>query len=130
MKQVVCFGEVLWDLFPDGKKLSGAPLNVALRMKSWGVNSQMISSFGIDTLGKEIISHIKEQGLDPKYIQISGEFDTGIVIVTLNQQDSVSYEINHPVGWDKIELLPEHKKLVSTSDAFVFGSLVARASIS
>ena len=130
MKKVVCFGEVLWDLFPDGKKLGGAPLNVALRMKSWGINSQMISSVGNDSLGKEIISHIKKQGLDPKYIQISEEFDTGIVTVTLNQHGSASYEINHPVSWDKIELLPEHKKLVSTSDAFVFGSLVARDSVS
>lgn len=81
MKQVVCFGEVLWDLFPDGKKLGGAPLNVALRMKSWGIDSQMISSVGDDSLGNEIISRLKEQGLDTKYIQINKKFDTDIVTV-------------------------------------------------
>ena len=130
MKQVVCFGEVLWDLFPDEKKLGGAPLNVALRMKSWGIDSQMISSVGNDALGQEIISRIKEQGLDTKYIQINKKFDTGIVTVTLDQHGSASYEIKHPVSWDKIELQSEHKKLVSTSDAFVFGSLVARDAVS
>ena len=130
MKQVVCFGEVLWDLFPDEKKLGGALLNVALRMKSWGIYSQLISSVGNDALGQEIISRIKEQGLDTEYIQISEEFDTGIVTVTLDQHGSASYEIKHPVSWDKIELQPKHKKLVSTCDAFVFGSLVARDSVS
>ena len=130
MKQVVCFGEVLWDLFPDEKKLGGAPLNVALRMKSWGIDSQMISSVGNDALGQEIISRIKEQGLDTENIQINKKFDTGIVTVTLDQHGSASYEIKHPVSWDKIELQSEHKKLVSTSDAFVFGSLVARDAVS
>ena len=130
MKQVVCFGEVLWDLFPDEKKLGGALLNVSLRMKSWGVYSQLISSVGNDALGQEIISRIKEQGLDTECIQISEEFDTGIVPVTLDQHGSASYEIKYPVSWDKIELQPKHKKLVSTCDAFVFRSLVARDSVS
>tara|TARA_B110000208_G_scaffold74776_1_gene96235 strand:- start:412 stop:585 length:174 start_codon:yes stop_codon:yes gene_type:complete len=53
MKQVVCFGEVLWDLFPDEKKLGGALLNVALRMKSWGIYSQLISSVGNDAQDKK-----------------------------------------------------------------------------
>jgi len=130
MKKVVCFGEVLWDLFPEEKKLGGAPLNVALRIKSWGMDSQMISSVGNDIQGQEIIAQIKALGLDPKYIQINNKFDTGSVTVTLDQQDSASYEINHPVSWDKIELQPEHKELLYTSDAFVFGSLVARDSVS
>ena len=58
MKKVICYGEVLWDLFPEGKKLGGAPLNVALRMKSWGINSQIISGIGNDSLGTEILSLI------------------------------------------------------------------------
>ena len=24
----ICFGEILWDVFPDGKALGGAPLNL------------------------------------------------------------------------------------------------------
>ena len=28
--KVTCFGEVLWDDFPTGKVLGGAPLNVAV----------------------------------------------------------------------------------------------------
>ena len=79
MKQVVCFGEVLWDLFPEGKKMGGAPLNVALRMKSWGINTHMISSVGNDSLGKEILALIDQKGIDTKYIQISDNYNTGTV---------------------------------------------------
>ena len=32
--KLVCFGEVLWDCFPEGRKIGGAPLNVALGHKS------------------------------------------------------------------------------------------------
>ena len=36
MSKVICFGEVLWDVFPTHKKIGGAPLNVALRLKYFG----------------------------------------------------------------------------------------------
>lgn len=130
MKQVVCFGEVLWDLFPKGKKMGGAPLNVALRMKSWGINTHMISSVGNDSLGKEILALIDQKGIDTKYIQISDNYNTGTVSVTLDQNGSASYKINHPVSWDKIELVTAYLELVSAADAFVFGSLIARDSVS
>ena len=35
MSKIVCFGEVLWDVFPKHKKIGGAPLNVALRLQSF-----------------------------------------------------------------------------------------------
>ncbi len=33
MARIVCFGEVLWDVFPTHKKIGGAPLNVASRLQ-------------------------------------------------------------------------------------------------
>ena len=130
MKEVVCFGEVLWDIYSDEKKPGGAPLNVALRMKSFGFNTHMISSVGNDDLGRELLTVLEKKGIDSKHIQISKDFDTGTVGVTLDKNGSASYKINHPVSWDKIELLPEYKKLVSSSNAFIFGSLIARDSVS
>ena len=124
MKEVVCFGEVLWDIYSDEKKPGGAPLNVALRMKSFGFNTHMISSVGNDDLGRELLTVLEQKGIDSKHIQISKDFDT------LDKNGSASYKINHPVSWDKIELLPEYKKLVSSSNAFIFGSLIARDSVS
>ena len=42
-QKVVCFGEVLWDLFPEGKKLGGAPFNVASSLSSLGAEVCFIS---------------------------------------------------------------------------------------
>ena len=42
MPTVTCFGEILWDVFPSHKKIGGAPLNVALRLKSFNVNSPLV----------------------------------------------------------------------------------------
>ena len=43
-KKVICFGEVLWDIFPEGEKIGGAPLNVALRLKALGISSSQINN--------------------------------------------------------------------------------------
>ncbi len=130
MLYAVCFGEVLWDIFPDGKKLGGAPLNVALRMNSCGVETNMISGVGNDVLGKEILDTIRKKGIDTQYIQINNNFDTGTVTVTLNTSGSASYEINHPVSWDKISINSSYIDLVTKSSAFIFGSLIARDEVS
>jgi fructokinase len=55
---IVCFGEVLYDVFPTHKKIGGAPLNVALRLASLGVNAQIISRIGNDEIGKELMEFI------------------------------------------------------------------------
>lgn len=41
MKEVICFGEVLWDVFPDGKKPGGAPMNVAYHLHAQGLRSMV-----------------------------------------------------------------------------------------
>lgn len=51
--KTICFGEILWDKFPDGKALGGAPLNVALRLLSLGADSSIISRLGNDALAAE-----------------------------------------------------------------------------
>ena len=54
MSKIVCFGEVLWDVFPTHKKIGGAPLNVATRSKSFNNEVAIISAIGNDELGKLI----------------------------------------------------------------------------
>ncbi len=56
-KSIVCFGEILFDIFPTHKKIGGAPLNVALRLASLGINTQIISCIGADSNGQEVIDY-------------------------------------------------------------------------
>ena len=124
--KAVAYGEVLWDVFPTHKKIGGAPLNVALRMKSFGVESAIISKVGSDADGQEIVSFLSEKGIEADTIQISEEYKTGVVNVMINEKGNASYDILYPSAWDKIALNEDIKKKVSDADVFIFGSLICR----
>uniref|UniRef100_UPI004048C22A carbohydrate kinase family protein n=1 Tax=Mariniflexile sp. TaxID=1979402 RepID=UPI004048C22A len=126
MSKVVCFGEVLWDVFPTHKKIGGAPLNVANRLKSFNHDVTMISAIGQGENGTKLLNYIKDVGIDPSCIQVHNEYKTGKVKVMLNEKGSASYDIKYPRAWDKIRLTEVNKATVKNADAFVFGSLVAR----
>lgn len=130
MLSVVAFGEVLWDVFPTHKKIGGAPLNVALRMKSLGVETTIISRVGLDEEGKEIMSFINEHDVSSYLIQIGEENKTGVVNVMINEKGNASYDILYPSAWDKITSTQQMIEKVLTADAFVFGSLICRDEVS
>jgi fructokinase len=129
MPIVTCFGEVLWDIFPDHKKIGGAPFNVALRLNSFGIKTNFISRVGDDKNGKEILEIISQNYIDTSLIQIDKKHKTGCVNVTLDKNGSANYEIEYPVAWDKIELTQIAIDLIKNSDAFIFGSLACRDKI-
>ena len=126
MTKIVCFGEVLWDVFPTQKKIGGAPLNVALRLHSFQNDVTIISSVGDDENGKELLRFIEEQGVYTGNIQINKNYETSKVAVALDQKGAASYTITHPCAWDFIEINKRLLSLVKVSDAFIFGSLVSR----
>jgi fructokinase len=129
--KAVCFGEVLWDVFPDNEeRIGGAPLNVATRLSASGIETGIISKVGEDEKGKEAISFLKKQGVNTSLVSQDPEHPTGLVLVTLDDQGSAFYDIAYPSAWDKIELKPELKETVKSGDAFIFGSLVCRDEVS
>ena len=130
MAKITCFGEVLWDVFKTHEKIGGAPLNVALRLKSFNHEVAIISAIGNDMYGKTLLNYISESGVDTDYMQVHETLETGKVLVTLNDKGSATYDITYPCAWDKIIFNEKAKALVSNSDAFVFGSLVARDDVS
>ena len=128
--KAVCFGEVLWDVFPSHKKIGGAPLNVALRMNSLGVATTMISRIGNDEDGNDILSFFKNENLSSDSIQVGEDYKTGVVNVMINEKGNASYDIMYPSSWDKIDLSEAMLQKVSESDVFVFGSLICRDEVS
>ena len=80
---IVCFGEVLWDIFPTHKKIGGAPLNVALRMKSLGAETTIISRVGSDDEGSEIMTFINNHDINSDSIQVGEDYKTGVVQVMI-----------------------------------------------
>ncbi|GAA4155988.1 carbohydrate kinase [Chryseobacterium ginsenosidimutans] len=123
---IVCFGEVLWDIFPEGSRAGGAPFNVAYNVHKMGIDVNMLSKIGNDELGKKLTDQIKSWGIVTDYIQIDEKYPTSTVIAKIDEHNEATYEIINNVAWDFIEFLLEHKELISHAEAFVFGSLSAR----
>ena len=125
-KTVICFGEVLFDVFPTYRQIGGAPLNVALRLATLGLEAQIISKIGNDALGKEILSFIQSNHVSTETIQIDDTLTTGEVLIRLDEKGSASYTINYPVAWDDIEVTAAVTNSLKNADALVFGSLACR----
>ena len=124
--KIVCYGEVLWDVFPTHKKTGGAPLNVALRLHVLGNEVHMISKVGNDENGTKLLDYLESKGLNSDHIQIDEQHKTGTVKVILDNKGSATYDIEYPRSWDKIQLTDKTLDVVSRCDAFYYGSLVAR----
>lgn len=125
--KIVCFGETLFDLLPDGKHIGGAPLNVAYHVNKLGGQGAIISRIGNDELGQELTQFVGKHGLDSIALQTDDELATGTVPVTFLDQNTPSYEIVSPVAWDRIEANDEARSAASGADAIVFGSLATRS---
>ena len=130
MSKIVCFGEVLWDVFPKHKKIGGAPLNVALRLQSFQNEVALISCLGDDKLGNELLLELQKHRISSLYIQKIKAYKTSTVSISLDKNGSASYFINHPCAWDNIQVNDKLNSLVKSSEAFIFGSLIARSNTS
>ncbi|MDB5250753.1 MAG: carbohydrate kinase [Segetibacter sp.] len=124
--QVVCFGEVLWDILPSGALPGGAPMNVAYHLKKLGAEPALITKIGLDDYGKKLVNILAESGVTTEYFQVDYERPTGLVYANVNNHQEVSYDIVYPSAWDFIEWKDEYTDLVDQSDYFVCGSLTSR----
>ena len=125
-RNIICFGEVLWDKLPTGAKPGGAPLNVAIHLKKQGGNPRLISKIGNDLDGKKLIGFLKNSGLATNLIQVDEHLPTSEVLVHLDENKNASYEICEPVAWDNIQRNKEIEKVSAGSDLIIYGSLASR----
>jgi fructokinase len=127
---VVGLGELLWDIFPQGKQLGGAPANFAYMTALLGDNGIVASRVGEDRLGDEAIWQLKSSGLDIAQIQRDAKHATGTVLLQLDAKGQAEYRFAEDVAWDHLDWSPAWKKLAGTADAVCFGSLAQRADVS
>lgn len=127
---VCCFGEILWDVLPDGPQPGGAPLNVAYHLEKLGISASLISKIGDDDDGVRLKNLMKQWGLTKDFLQVDSIHETSRVLAKLNKDNEVSYEIVFPVAWDYIETNYALKQAVKAADYFVYGSLATRNAVS
>ncbi|HEY9197404.1 MAG TPA: PfkB family carbohydrate kinase, partial [Mucilaginibacter sp.] len=98
----ICFGEILWDVLPDGPQPGGAPLNVAYHLNKQGVQTSLVSKIGNDADGEKLENVLDNWGIKKHLLQTDTEHQTSQVIAKMNNGNEVSYEIVFPVAWDFI----------------------------
>jgi fructokinase len=127
---VVGLGELLWDMFPHGKQLGGAPANFAYMTALLGDRGIVASRVGQDRLGQEAIWQLKSSGLDTSQIQSDPAHATGTVQVQVDSKGQPEYRITEDVAWDHLAWTPEWEALAKSTDAVCFGSLAQRSEVS
>lgn len=99
---IAVFGEVLFDCFPDKRKvLGGAPFNVAWGLRGFGHAPLLISAVGRDAEGGAIRSAMAGWGMRTDGVQTDDRHPSGRVEVRLEAGDAV-YAIPEPQAWDAI----------------------------
>lgn len=126
MLKVAGIGEILFDVFPEGKQLGGAPCNFVFHSKALGLDAYLVSAVGNDENGAELCEILQVNGLSLQYIQ-RAPFPTGTVEVSLDKNGTASYLINENVAWDHILWSHSMQNLASEMDAVCFGSLAQRS---
>lgn len=117
------FGELLWDLFPDGKVLGGAPANLAYFLHGLGESAILYSQVGDDLLGEEASQKI--QALQLPAILPKSPYPTGQVKISFNEHNEPHYQFNKENAWDHLTFR-EFKGLQELK-YIAFGSLALRS---
>lgn len=124
---VVGLGELLWDLFPAGEQLGGAPANFAYITSLLGDAGIPASRLGQDSLGADATRRLGELSLSTEFIQKDADHPTGTVKVEVDRTGQPRFEISEPAAWDFLEWTLQWQKLAQQADAVCFGSLAQRS---
>ncbi len=121
MPSALCWGEVLWDLFPSGACLGGAPSNLAVHLAAIGVPTALVTRVGSDMLGDQARHELLARGLDVRGLQTDSELATGRVGIALHEGEP-RYTL-HPGAWQRIECDDSAVEFLRITRAFCFGTL-------
>jgi len=127
---LVGIGELLWDIFPTGKELGGAPANFAYHASALGGEGLIVSCAGSDRLGDEMLERLGTLSLSCKYVASDLEHPTGTVSVKVGAEGNPSFTIQENVAWDFIPKSQQLMELGKSINAVTFGTLAQRSEIS
>ncbi len=127
MKRITSFGEVLFDIYPDGRKLGGAPFNFIYHIKKITGIGNFISRIGNDSFGDEISRFMRSNHMITEFIQIDNDHPTGAAYANLDERRMPHWKIASNCAYDFIETEERISSLIdSGTDCIYFGTLVQR----
>jgi fructokinase len=128
---ITSIGEILFDIYPNHKRLGGAPLNFIYHIKKLTDNGNIISRVGKDVLGNKVINELKHAKISANYIQHDNIHPTGMAKVILDKNSEPDFKIDTDAAFDYIETSEDIESLINTeTDCLYFGTLAQRSEIS
>ena len=121
---VIIWGEVMWDQFPDGPELGGAPANVAWHLGMAGGWARLVSRVGDDDLGRRAIARLGEV-CDTSLIQVDPERATGVVEITLERGEP-RYKLVPDRAWERIACTDDVIGALGEASVLIYGTLAQR----
>ncbi len=127
---VLCFGEVLFDIFPAYERLGGAPFNFAAHLCAFQVPTRLITRVGSDDRGRRIADAL---GHCPgrETLQVDDRRDTGTVRVRLDERGVPEFDILADVAYDYIAYDASARRAAAEAPALLYcGTLAQRNAVS
>ncbi|MBR4419459.1 MAG: hypothetical protein IKT32_01115 [Clostridia bacterium] len=118
--KILCFGEIIWDVFSQHKSIGGAPLNFCAHAVKNGAKGYLISAVGNDNLGVRALIEIKQMGINTAYIS-TNSLPTGNCLVGADEKGLPKYSIATNCAYE--ELILSDEILTNEFDALCFGTL-------
>lgn len=124
--RILSFGDMLWDLFPEGPRFGGAPGNYACHAARLGGEVYMVSGVGAGERGTAALEVLKGQGVKDDLVQRLENYPTGIVTVEVDEGGKPTFEIGEDAAWDHWEWNQAIEEKVRQADAVCYGTLGQR----
>jgi len=122
---ILVTGELLVDIFPDYKRIGGAPFNFAYHLKNFGMPVRFISRIGRDAYGDEILAMLSRNQFDAADIQVDETHATGQVQVSFDRAGNPEFDIMPDAAFDYIDFTP-YLSLTEQPEMVYFGTLIQR----
>lgn len=128
--KLLAFGEILFDVNGEERKLGGAPMNFCAHWAKLGAEGYILSAVGEDEDAKTVMENADTFNINADYIKKS-EKDTGVCIVTYNGAEP-SYDLSRISAYDDISVpdVDIEKIREEKFDVFYFGTLAQRCETS
>lgn len=121
---VVIWGEVLWDRFPDGDQLGGAPANVAWHLGQAGGWARLVTRIGADDAGRRAVGLLAEL-VDTSLVQVDPDRATGEVAVDVEDGEP-RYTLFAGRAWERIACTEEVAAALGEAGVMIYGTLAQR----
>lgn len=125
---VVAIGEVLFDVFPEDKRIGGAPFNFVVHLANMGFPVHFVTRVGKDANGRAILDLIHRFGLSRENVQVDPDYATGRVMVHPEAGGGHRFDIVAPAAYDYLVCTDPVMDLMRTPpDMVYFGTLAQRS---